>query len=61
MIVVWEACTGGGGGFQLHIYKHQKKERLEEEVRTPFSRTEPLTPKTLVKKFEVFARIDLGG
>ena len=30
VIVVWEACTGGGG-FQLHISKHQRKERREEE------------------------------
>ncbi len=60
MVVVWETCTGGRG-FQLHTSKSQEKERWEEEERTPFSRTEPLPPKTLVKKFEVFARIDLGG
>jgi len=61
MIVVWEACTGGGGGFQLHISKHQKKERQEEEGRTPFSCMEPLPPNTLVKKFEVFTHTDVGG
>lgn len=31
MVVVWEACTGRGRGFQLHTSKHQKKERHEEE------------------------------
>jgi len=60
MIVVWEACTGGGG-FQLHISKHQKKERQEEEGHTPFSHMEPLPPNTLVKKFEVFTHMDVGG
>lgn len=60
MAVVWKACTGGRR-FQLHIYECQNRERQEEERRTPFSRTELLPPKTLERKFEVFARIDLGG